>query len=132
MSRKCTICAHKMRADIDRALVGRQTFRHISAQYGVSTSALVRHSDDHIPASLVKAKCAAEAVEADALLARVLGLLERAEGIIDAAEKDENWAATTGAIREARGCISRHPTDQDGPRWAPSIAGSRSSRAPDL
>jgi hypothetical protein len=74
MPRTCTICAHKTRPDIDRALVERRPFRDIAAQYKVSTSALVRHSDDHLPSSLLKAQAAREAANADALLAQVVDL----------------------------------------------------------
>ncbi len=63
MSRRCTVCGHKNRPAIDKALVARQPFRNIAAQFKVSTSALVRHSDDHLPASLLKAQAAREAAE---------------------------------------------------------------------
>jgi hypothetical protein len=65
--RTCTICTHDQRAEIDKALVERRPFRHIAARHSVSTSALVRHHDDRLPAKLVKAREAAEAVEAAGL-----------------------------------------------------------------
>ncbi len=68
MSRRCTICTHKSRAKIDQALVTRRPFRAIAGQYGVSKRALVRHHDDHLPAALVKAQDATEAVAALAIL----------------------------------------------------------------
>ncbi len=74
MPRKCTICAHKKRSAIDKALVDRRAFRDIARQFKVSKDALVRHSDDHLPASLVKAQEAKEAADADALLAQIVGL----------------------------------------------------------
>ena len=105
MPRSCTICCHDRRADIDRALVVRQPFRAIARQHGVSKDALIRHHDDHLPASLVRAQRAREAAQADELLAQVLDLRDRAEAILDAAEEDENWPAATGAIREMRACL---------------------------
>ena len=105
MARSCTICCHDRRADIDRALVVRQPFRAIARQHGVSKDALIRHHDDHLPASLVRAQRAREAAQADELLAQVLDLRDRAETILDAAEEDENWPAATGAIREMRACL---------------------------
>ncbi len=71
MPRKCTICGHKSRAKIDQALVERHPFRDIAGQHKVSKSALARHFDDHLPASLVKAQEAKEAADADALLAQI-------------------------------------------------------------
>ena len=76
MPRKCTICTHKKRSAIDKALVERQAFRTISHQFEVSKYALLRHSDDHLPSSLVKAQEAKEAADADALLAQIVGLRE--------------------------------------------------------
>ena len=105
MPRTCTVCGHKRRADIDKALVERQPFRHIAAQHGVSTSALVRHHDDHLPAKLVRAKRAAEAVEADALLDQVLDLKDKALGILDTAETEGDHKTAIAAIREARSCV---------------------------
>ncbi len=105
MPRKCTICHHDEREAIDAALVTREPFRHIAAQHGVSTSALVRHSDDHIPAELTKAQEAAEAAQADDLLAQVCDLRDKALGILEKAENTNDLRAALGAIREARGCV---------------------------
>ncbi len=89
MPRVCTICTHKSRA----------------GQYGVSKSALVRHHDDHLPAALVKAQDATEAAQADALLAQVVDLRDKALGVLDTAQESEDLRAAIGAIREARGCV---------------------------
>ncbi len=105
MPRRCTICTHKKRAAIDQALVARQPFRDIAGQYGVSKSALVRHSDDHIPAELVKAQGAAKVIQADNLLVQVTDLRDRAIGILDTAVATDDLRVALGAIREARGCL---------------------------
>ena len=105
MSRTCTICPHDQRARIDRALIARTPFRHIAAQYGVSTSALVRHCDDHIPSSLIRAQRVKEATEADALMAQILDLRDKALDTLTNAENDKNWPATVAAIRTACGCL---------------------------
>ncbi len=105
MPRRCTICTHKSRAKIEKALVERQAFRHIAAQFQVSTSALVRHHDDHLPAALVKAQAAAEAAQADALLAQVVDLRDKALDVLDTAQGSEDLRSALGAIRDARGCV---------------------------
>ncbi len=105
MPRVCTICTHKGRSKIDKALVARRPFRDIAGQYGVSKSALVRHHDDHLPAALVKAQDAAEAAQADALLAQVVDLRDKALDVLDTAQGSEDLRAAIGAIREARGCV---------------------------
>jgi hypothetical protein len=105
MPRTCTICAHAKRPDIDKALVERQPFRAIARQHSVSKDALIRHHDDHLPASLVKAQEATEAAQADALLAQVVDLRDKALGVLGKAEKSADLRAALSAIREARGCV---------------------------
>ncbi len=105
MPRVCTICTHKSRAKIDKALVERERFRTIADQFGVSKTALLRHHDDHLPAALVKAQDAAEAAQADALLAQVVDLRDKALDVLDTAQGSEDLRAAIGAIREARGCV---------------------------
>ncbi len=105
MPRVCTICTHKNRAAIDKALVERQAFRAIARQHNVSKDALLRHHDDHLPAALVKAQDATEAAQADALLAQVVDLRDKALGVLDTAQESEDLRAAIGAIREARGCV---------------------------
>ena len=105
MPRRCTVCIHKKRIEIDQALVERQAFRAIARQYKVSKDALLRHHDDHLPAALVKAQAAAEAAQADALLAQVVDLRDKALGVLSRAEAAEDLRAAVSAIREARGCV---------------------------
>jgi hypothetical protein len=105
MPRTCTICAHDKRPAIDEALVARKPFRTIADQYSVSKTALIRHHDDHLPTALVKAQAAREAADADALLAQVVDLRDKAFGIFDKAEGSDDLRAAVGAIREARGCV---------------------------
>ncbi len=105
MPRKCTICSHKKRSAIDKALVERQAFRTIADQFRVSKTALLRHHDDHLPSSLVKAQEATEAAQADALLAQVVDLRDKALGVLEQAEASEDLRTAVSAIREARGCV---------------------------
>ncbi len=64
----------------------------------------MRHSDDHLPASLVKAQEAKEAADADALLARVVDYQNRAIAILEKAEAVDDFRSAISALREARGC----------------------------
>lgn len=105
MARTCTICRHAERENIDSALIARQPFRHIAEQHKVSTSALVRHLDDHIPAALLKAKEAKEVAAADDLLNQVDELRDRALAILTKAEGAAEYRNALAAIREARGCL---------------------------
>jgi hypothetical protein len=53
----------------------------------------------------VAAKGAEEAAQAETLLAQVQGLVKRATGILDRAERTGELQAALGAIREVRGCL---------------------------
>ena len=105
MPRKCTVCFHSSRDAIDQALIRRDTFRHIAARFEVSTGALVRHADDHLPATLLQAHKAADVAHADNILGEVLDLRDHALEILDKAEKVDDLRAACSAIREARGCL---------------------------
>ncbi len=105
MPRKCTICAHKKRSAIDKALVERQPFRNIVEQFRVSLGALARHSDDHLPASLVNAQAAKEAADADALLAQIVGLRDEGLGVLEKAKDAEDLHTVLNAIKVTQGTI---------------------------
>ena len=103
MPRSCTICTHNARAEIDRALVAGEAFRHIAARFDTSTGALQRHKADHLPLKLVKAQEAQEVAQADDLLEQVRNLQGRALAILDKAERAGELRTALSAIREARG-----------------------------
>lgn len=44
MALRCTICTHPAISDIDRGLMAGYSFRSLAEQYGVSASALFRHT----------------------------------------------------------------------------------------
>ncbi len=105
MPRRCTICTHKKREEIDSALVTGERFRNIAKRYAVTLAPLVRHRDDHIPAALTKAQEAAEAAQADNLLAQVCDLRDKALSVLESAENADDLRTAIAAIREARGCV---------------------------
>lgn len=63
MARPCTICQHPRRADIDKALLNRETVTSVAAQFGVSAPALFRHQARHLAELLAQAQIAQDAVE---------------------------------------------------------------------
>jgi hypothetical protein len=105
MPRTCTVCAHPDRPAIDQMLVNRQPFRHIAAHAGLSTSALVRHHDDHLPAQLAQAKTAAEAAQAEDLLQQVQALRGKALELLRKAEGEGDYRTALQGVREARACV---------------------------
>ena len=44
MPKPCTVCNHKDREEIDRALIAGIAYRSLASHFGLSTSALCRHT----------------------------------------------------------------------------------------
>jgi len=62
MTRKCTVCNHKRRNEIEKRLVQGDAYRDIARQWKVTKDALLRHKENgHISAKLLKAMKAKEA-----------------------------------------------------------------------
>ena len=70
MARKCTVCSHSKRNEIDEMIVEGKSLRSLSKEYGLSTSALHRHSKGH----LLKDIRQAYAIKEDF---RIVGLMDR-------------------------------------------------------
>jgi len=87
MSRKCTICEHESRHEIDKALaVDGASIRGIARQFRVSDDALTRHvKSGHIIAKIKQAVKAQEIVEADDLLKEIQEIEKTTKGIVHAA-----------------------------------------------
>jgi hypothetical protein len=102
MPRICTVCAHPEHHAINVALVNRDPYRNITQRYGVSKYALTRHTKEHLPKLLLKAKDAVEVAEADDLLSRLEALQSRTLAVLEAVEGTENYSIALAAIREAR------------------------------
>lgn len=103
LGRKCGICTHEERAEIDRLLVrGGTSFRDISGRFGVSTSALSRHKNDHIPAALARAHDAGEAARAGDLLDRLAELDAIADKALAEAAAASDWGTVLRGIDTAR------------------------------
>jgi hypothetical protein len=105
MPRTCSVCVHPERALIDQALIAGQTNRFIAVQFSLSATAVQRHKDNHMPASMALASQAAEVARGDSLLDQVRCLQARALGILEKAEQANDLRMALMAIREARGTL---------------------------
>lgn len=56
MPRKCTICEHPHRTEIEKAIVRNDSNRAIASRFDVSRGAVQRHTDNHLPAAIVHAE----------------------------------------------------------------------------
>jgi hypothetical protein len=105
MPRTCTVCVHGDRPAVDQALVNHRPYRNIAAQFRLSTSALVRHHDDHLPEALTKAKAAADVAQADDLLAQLRALRSKAMALLLKAEQAGDIRTALAGVREARATL---------------------------
>jgi hypothetical protein len=55
MARACTVCSHESRAEIDKRIAAGHAMRQIAAIYNVSSAAIERHRDNHLPAQVAQA-----------------------------------------------------------------------------
>ncbi len=106
MARVCTVCRHPLRAEIDRGLLARVPLRALAGRFGLSTTALHRHKQAHIPAALAQAQGAQELAQAEALLSQAQGLLAQALKVLNEAEARGDYKTALQGIREARGLIA--------------------------
>lgn len=49
-TKPCSVCTHKLRVDIEKALDEKVPFRRVSERFGTSTTALFRHAKEHMVA----------------------------------------------------------------------------------
>jgi hypothetical protein len=103
MSRRCTICHHAGREEIDIALVSaRGTFRQLGATYGVSPSALRRHGRDHVAEVLRKARSLEAIAHADTLHGQLQELRAHTLSIYARAKESGDLKAELAVVRELR------------------------------
>jgi hypothetical protein len=92
MGRKCTICEHAKRKEIDKALVEPNAdLRLIALRFSVSKYALTRHfNKGHIAAKIAKLGHAKEAVEADDFLTHLSKKRTRFKEMAEDAKTKDN------------------------------------------
>lgn len=109
MPRRCSICDHADRAEIDRALVRGTPKRRIAAHHRLSETAVRRHADRHVPKLLARAAAEAEREEtltAGALLDDLRGLQRTARRLGDKAEAAGDLSTALRAVAELRGLLA--------------------------
>ncbi len=104
MPRKCTVCEHPKRSDIDTALAdSANRLRGIARTYHLSEDAVFRHKTAHLPSTLSKAHEAEEVSRADDLLRQVKALQGKTLSLLLKAEAAGELRTALAGIREARG-----------------------------
>lgn len=105
MARRCTVCDHPQREEIDWQLVRGESYRKIADQFSLSFGSIARHKESHIPDALVKAQDAGEVAQADDLLAQVKSLQSEAQSILGEARAAGDLKTALLGIGKARDCL---------------------------
>lgn len=97
MPRRCTVCAHPYRAEIEQAILQGDSFRRIASQYdGISEASLRRHRA-HITPLLQKH----EEELADDIVARIRELNRIARETLEEARKERRYNSVAALIGSA-------------------------------
>jgi hypothetical protein len=105
MTRTCTVCRHPERESIEVALVSGTPLRDIAGHPSVSKSALDRHKEAHLSASVVAAKAEHDALRIGSLLEETESLLVKISELLRRAEESGDIRTAIAGVREARGCL---------------------------
>lgn len=88
MPRKCSICEHPQRQEIDRLLVNNEPLSRIVSLFPVLTkSALHRHGRKHLPETLSRAREAEVVANSDVIMAELKRCSERVNLLFDACDR---------------------------------------------
>ncbi len=104
MPRKCQVCEHEQKAEINRGLLEGDTYRKLSILYDISIGALQRHKA-HMHVKMTKAQEAIDVAAADSLLSQVKELLSKTNDLLTRAEQAGDLRTALQGVREARGCL---------------------------
>jgi hypothetical protein len=101
MPRKCSICTHPERGEIERRVASGESYRNVAQHFGVSIYSLHRHVTAHMPPEVLAAQ-EAQAVERGATaLEQVRALNREARDLLEEAKRKERYSAAVQAIGAA-------------------------------
>ena len=105
--RRCSICRHKKRLQINKAILQGESLRSLSRRLFVSYASVRRHVP-HVVKSIAKAQEREERVTGDILLHRVNHVYARLEIALERLEREGNLPGVIIALREMRETIKTH------------------------
>ncbi len=105
MNKRCTVCNHAERPEIDRELIRGVTYRALAAQFGLSSSALRRHTK-HLAGALDRQRRQEDQANLTALLERLDLINARIDRIFNSAADQRSLAVALGCIRESLRLVS--------------------------
>jgi hypothetical protein len=107
MPRRCTVCDHDKRDELDLALAAGGNVRGLARVHRLTPQALRRHQASHVPAAIRRAAADKKTDSASALLAQVRDLMARTSAILEAAEQPETKLRAIEQVRRNLELIGR-------------------------
>lgn len=96
MPRKCSICQHAKRKEIEKKLISGVSFRNITKQYGMSIGAVHRHiKKGHLSQKIVKSKETKDIIRDGDLDEQVKYWQNEIQGIYDKSKSKDKRIALT-------------------------------------
>ena len=99
MPRRCSVCTHPRRPEIDHAIVSGNSYRTVAQQFAVSRDAVVRHRR-HLSVALAKPLNSEQMTPPESLLAHLEELKSEAQRLKQKAEGDGDYRTALAAVRE--------------------------------
>ena len=100
MVQRCSVCSHPSRPEIDRGLINRVPYRSLAGQFGLSPSALCRHTR-HLASRLDWEQRRQDASRQAALLEQLELLDTRLNRLFNSALDLRSLNVALGCIRES-------------------------------
>jgi hypothetical protein len=99
MPRRCSVCTHPRRPEIDHAIVAGNSYRTVAQQFTVPRDAVVRHRR-HLSVALAKPLSSEQIFPQEALLGQLEELKSEAQRLKQKAEQEGDYRTALAAVRE--------------------------------
>jgi hypothetical protein len=99
MPRRCSVCTHPHRQQIDQAIVSGNSYRTVAQQFTISRDAAVRHRR-HLSVAVAKPLSSGQISPPETLLGQLEELRSEAQRLKQKAEGDGDYRAALAAVRE--------------------------------
>jgi hypothetical protein len=99
MPRRCSVCTHPHRQQIDQAIVSGNSYRTVAQQFTISRDAVARHRR-HLSAAVINSLSSGSISAPQSLLAQLEELRSEAQRLKQKAERDGDYRAALAAVRE--------------------------------
>lgn len=99
MPRRCSICIHGKRPEIERSVLAGESYRAIAQRFRVSRDAVVRHRK-HLTVAVANPLGSEQITQSESLLAQLEELKNEAQRLKQKAERAGDYRAALAAVRE--------------------------------